>query len=441
MKNLKAIDLFAGAGGLSHGLLQAGFEIVGAVEIDKQACETYEYNIGEHICNEDIINFPPSELEKFMKKNNLIISKGEIDLVAGGPPCPGFSNIGRSKISSLIKSGSWIGSDSRHRFIDDPRNKLFHEFVKYVKYFKPKYFLMENVSGMTSFKNPDEKSIVQVIKKEFEDIGYRVKIDVLNAAKYGVPQNRKRIFFLGWKPRSKEPKFPEKKSFEISSWDAIRDLPPAWIDKNENADERKNKLLTQLGSPGLSTPSLNFLQNMRERNNPNNSKKPSNITSLHRMRKVNPRDIGIFPLIKSGEFGEKVIFADLIPEEINFPPPWKWNKTKGTVWNGKTNKLLRKEYKWYNPGTFADKMRRIRGDKPAPTIVAHLTHDGYMFIHPRYNRTITVREAARLQSFPDSFDFSADGKVPWSKQFKQVGNAVPPILSKEIGLMIIKNLI
>jgi DNA (cytosine-5)-methyltransferase 1 len=299
---------------------------------------------------------------------------------------------------------------------------------------------MENVSGMTSFKNPDEKPIVQVIKKEFEDIGYRVKIDVLNAAKYGVPQNRKRIFFLGWKPRSKVPKFPEKKSFEISSWDAIRDLPPAWIDKNENVDERKNKLLTQLGPPNLSTPSLNFLQNMRESKNPNNSKKSSNITSLHRMRKVNPRDIGIFPLIKSGEFGEKVIFADLIPEDINFPPPWKWNKTKGTVWNGKTNKLLRKEYRWYDPGTFADKMRRIRGDKPAPTIVAHLTHDGYMFIHPRYNRTITVREAARLQSFPDSFDFSADGKVPWSKQFKQVGNAVPPNLSKEIGLMIIKNL-
>lgn len=439
MKNPKAIDLFAGAGGLSHGLWQAGFEIVGAVEIDKKACNTYEYNIGTHICNEDILNFPPSELNKYMKKSNHITSKNEIDLVAGGPPCPGFSNIGRSKISSLIKSGSWTGSDSRHRFIDDPRNKLFQEFVKYVKYFKPKYFLMENVSGMTSFNNPDEKPIVQVIKREFEDIGYMVKIQVLNAAKFGVPQNRKRIFFLGWKPKCKEPNFPQQKNFEISSWDAIRDLPPAWIDDNENIDNRENKLLTKLEPPKLSTHALDYLEKMRNGTNPNTIIEPSNITSLHRMRKVNPRDIGIFPLIKSGEFGEKVIFADLIPEEINFPPPWRWNKKKKTVWNGKINKLSRKEYRWYDPGTFADKMRRIRGDKPAPTIVAHLTHDGYMFIHPRQNRTITVREAARFQSFPDSFDFSAGGVVPWTKQFKQVGNAVPPNLSKEIGLMLVKN--
>jgi DNA (cytosine-5)-methyltransferase 1 len=151
--------------------------------------------------------------------------------------------------------------------------------------------------------------------------------------------------------------------------------------------------------------------------------------SQHRMRPVNPRDVGIFPCIKSGEFGKKVIFADLDPSTISFPSPWKWNKSRGVVYN----RPEKKEYKWYDPGPFADKMRRIRGDKPSPTILAHLTHDGYMFIHPHLDRTITVREAARLQSFPDSFDFSAGGKVPWSKQFRQVGNAVPPLLGMAIG--------
>jgi len=436
MKKPKAIDLFAGAGGFSHGLWQAGFDIVGAIEIDKHACETYEYNIGKHICNEDILEFSPSKLNKFMIEGGLINSKDEIDFIAGGPPCPGFSNIGRSKISSLIKSGDWDGSDSRHQFIDDPRNKLFHEFVKYVKFFEPEYFLMENVNGMISFKNPDDKPIIQVIKKEFEDIGYNVQIQVLNAANYGVPQNRKRIFFLGWKPGQEKPKFPKEEEGEISSWEAICDLPDAWIGKN-NPDKRQKLELSKM-VPKLSNLGLNFQNEMRNGGTPTNNKKITNVVTLHRMRVVNPRDIGIFPLIKSGEFGKKVIFADLEPRIINFPPPWRWNKSRNTVWNGISNGKKRKEYKWYNPGTFADKMRRIRGDKPSPTIVAHLTHDGYMFIHPRFERTITVREAARLQSFPDSFDFSSNGSVPWTKQFKQVGNAVPPILSREIGLVLIR---
>lgn len=160
---------------------------------------------------------------------------------------------------------------------------------------------------------------------------------------------------------------------------------------------------------------------------------------LHRQREVNPRDVGIFPLIESGEFGDKVVFKDLDPSRIKFEEGWRWSKSKRVVWNGKNNSN-RREYKWYNPGTFGDKMRRIRGDLPAPTIVAHLTHDGYMFIHPNEDRTITVREAARFQSFPDKFDFSAGGEVPWTKQFKQVGNAVPPLLAEAIGVELKKAL-
>jgi len=431
-----AIDLFAGAGGLSLGLHFAGFDVVGAVEFDSHAVKTYEHNFGSHVVEKDITKYPPCELEKFMKNNGSIQSTDDIELVAGGPPCPGFSNIGRSKILSLIKKGVWEGSETRHAFIEDPRNKLFHHFIKYVKHFQPKVCLMENVSGMKSYKNSDKIPIIEVITSEFNRIGYNVKNDTLTASEFGVPQNRKRIFFVGWKKGTKEPTFPLSNSYEISSRDAICDLPNSW----ENVEQPSGIRLTKLSEiKKMDKDSLSFLKLMRNEKPPKNGHLKRMHVNLHRSRIVNPRDVGIFPLIKSGEDGEKVIFRDLDPSRIEFSDGWRWNKSKGVVWNGRHGEY-RREYKWYNPGTFGDKMRRIRGDKPAPTIVAHLTHDGYMFIHPDKDRTITVREAARFQSFPDKFDFSAGGIVPWTKQFKQVGNAVPPLLAKAIGLRLMESI-
>jgi len=432
---VKTIDLFAGAGGLSLGLHQAGFQVVGAIEFDKHACNTYRHNIGDHVIEVDINKCEPKDLDNYMIEQGSIKSRDDIKLVAGGPPCPGFSNIGRSKILSLIKEGTWEGSETRHAFIQDERNQLFRQFIKYVKYFKPQICLMENVSGMNSYKNLDNTPIVEVIKNEFRKIGFQVKTRILLASEHGVPQARKRIFFLGWKNGIKEPNFPDIESFEINASSAISDLPPSWETPIEPKPVRL-KRLNEVAKRG--TPEHSFLKLMRGAKLPKNGNSNSLNVTLHRSRIVNPRDVGIFPLIKSGENEEKVIFRDLEPSTIDFPDSWRWNKSKGVVWNGRHGKE-RKEYKWYDPGTFGDKMRRIRGDKPAPTIVAHLTHDGYMFIHPYLNRTITVREAARFQSFPDIFDFSAGGIVPWSKQFKQVGNAVPPLMAKAIGLSIIKS--
>ncbi|MEC8632578.1 MAG: DNA (cytosine-5-)-methyltransferase, partial [Candidatus Thermoplasmatota archaeon] len=207
----KGIDLFAGPGGLSFGLTKAGFDIVAAVEWDKAASRTYRHNIGDHVHQIDVTEFPPAMMEKVLIDSNIITSRNEIALISGGPPCPAFSMMGRSKISNLIKTGKWEGSDSRHAFIDDPRVRLFTNFVDYVRYFTPELFLMENVSGMNSFKQERAgvvKPIIEVIRTEFDRIGYAVKHRTVNASSYGVPQNRKRVIFLGWKKGAKEPEYP-----------------------------------------------------------------------------------------------------------------------------------------------------------------------------------------------------------------------------------------
>ncbi|SVD32762.1 uncharacterized protein METZ01_LOCUS385616, partial [marine metagenome] len=172
-----AIDLFAGPGGLSLGLIESGFDVIAAIEFDEAAGETYRHNIGEHTLQKDITDFDPADFRSYLEGHGLL-SKGERPaLIAGGPPCPGFSLIGRSKISDLIKKGEYGDSvEYRHRFIDDPRNELFREFVKYVDEFQPHYFLMENVSGMTSYQIDDDP-IVDVIQNSFA--GYIVHWRIL----------------------------------------------------------------------------------------------------------------------------------------------------------------------------------------------------------------------------------------------------------------------
>ena len=427
----KSIDLFAGPGGLSLGLIGAGFEVVGAVEWDPHAGRTYRHNIGNHVHVRDLTSFGPKEMELEMIREGRISDRGEVCLISGGPPCPGFSMIGRSKISSLIASGEWEGSDARHGFIDDERNKLFREFVKYVDHFRPRFFLMENVSGMTSYMRHKGGSIVDVIESEFQSLGYSVKSEVLMASKFGVPQNRRRIIFMGWGEVEAEPEWPLEEEGELTAWDAIRDLPQV----DDETGLSRSSALSDLSALKNNSMVHSYLGRVR------NSVTPTNLrgggVSLHHTRPVNARDRGIFPLLKSGEGGGKrVLYKDLDPSTIGFPEPWRWVKSRGVVSNGRRG-ASKKEYKWYDGSKFGDKMRRMRGDRPAPTVVAHLAKDGYMFIHPYEDRTITVREAARFQSFPDSFDFSADGKNPVSSQFRQVGNAVPPILAESLGRCII----
>ena len=283
----KAIDLFAGPGGLSRGLVDAGFDVVGAIEWDEDAGDTYRGNFDHPSMQRDISQYAPEDFQRFLVESGQIREDERVDLVAGGPPCPGFSLIGRSKISDLIKKGEYGDSkEFRHRFIDDPRNELFRAFVKYVGHFEPSYFVMENVSGMASYQI-DEDPIVEVIRGSFQ--GYDVEYRILNASDYGVPQDRKRIIFLGCKKGLQRANWPEKTCEEpnTAGW-AIHDLSS-----------------TELSQDGTGEP------------------------SSHWTRPVNERDRVLFGFIKSGspkgEIGgigiessePKQIYGDIFPSRWN----------------------------------------------------------------------------------------------------------------------------
>jgi DNA (cytosine-5)-methyltransferase 1 len=291
---------------------------------------------------------------------------------------------------------------------------------------------------MTSYKSGEDSSIVDVIVSEFENLGYRVKVRLLLASEFGVPQDRKRIIFLGWKKGQCEPDFPVGSDRRITAAEAIQDLPQVDPGTGRSTSEKLKRMadIPRRGSPGYS-----FLQRVRGASTPLTKPTVGRRVTLHHTRKVNPRDVGIFPLIESGEFGERVLYKDVYPErlsEVILPDGYEHSTVDGNPVVVGTGSGDDRSWKWYNPTKFGDKMRRIRGDRPAPTIVAHLAKDGYMFIHPYEDRTITVREAARFQSFPDSFDLSAGGAVPISSQFRQVGNAVPPILAEALGSCLLK---
>ena len=299
---------------------------------------------------------------------------------------------------------------------------------------------MENVMGMISYKDKNERPIVSVIKREFEKAGYRVSARVLDASDFGVPQARKRVIFLGTRGKKQIVSYPEKTGFKVPSRHAIRDLPK--VDPLTGVQESdKLSPMRWRGASGR------FLKWIRESGTPSGIIPMKSISSLHKTRPVNPRDRAIFPLINSGENGVRTLYKDIFPNRLKdvedlLPNGYsiieeadkKW--VIGPSWGSRRDS----RWGWYDPSKFGDKMRRIRGDHPAPTIVAHLAKDGYMFIHPDEDRTITVREAARFQSFPDSFDFSAGGENPTSSQFRQVGNAVPPLLAIALGGEIIKSL-
>ncbi len=391
------LDLFAGAGGFSLGFHNAGFHILGALDFDRYACETHRYNFPNTVTIEgDITSMNPKELP-FEKKR--------VDVVIGGPPCQGFSGIGQVKIRSLVKQGVWdpkLGKDPR--FIDDPRNVLYKHFVRFIEFYKPKIFIMENVEGLFNYQ---EGRLRCQILEDFEKLGYRVDVQKLNAAEYGVPQKRIRVIFLGNRLQKKDcaqekipNTFPQKTHYiqeghrinsefqnsdldlkpAIPLWDAISDL--SFLEAGEGGEE--------LEYPAQGNNFPDYQRFMRE-----GSARIFN----HYPRKLADQDRPIFDYLKPGQ-----IYLDL-PTEL----------------------------KRYGDGSkFADKMRRLPYDEPCRTIVAHLYKDGYMYIHPKSNRTITVREAARIQSFPDNFVF----KGARTHQFKQVGNAVPPLLGNAIALCV-----
>lgn len=331
------IDLFCGCGGLSYGFIEAGYEIVLGIDHWKDAITTFE-NTHKNAKGlvADLFNETPKQISE---KTGI----KKVDLIIGGPPCQGFSIAGK-------------------RIVDDERNKLYKSFVSFVEYYKPKAFLMENVPNIVSM---GQGIVKDTIIKDFEKLGYTIVYRVLMASEYGVPQNRKRAFFIGTKGK-KEFVFPDASNKKmISAKDAISDLPEKSV-----ADGNKYK----------SEPKSEYQKIIR---------KDSSGLFNHETTNHSEQTIEIISMVPDGG------------NYKNLPKELQQTRNVHIAWT------------------------RLNSNKPSFTIdTGHRHH-----FHYKFNRVPTVRESARIQSFPDNFIFLGSK----TSQYKQVGNAVPPILAKALA--------
>jgi DNA (cytosine-5)-methyltransferase 1 len=382
------IDLFCGAGGFSKGLEMAGLKCVGAIDNVEAACKTHALNHKNSvtICG-DIRDISP---EEFNRK----IGMPKVDIIIGGPPCPTFSTIGHAKIQSVTKKD----------VSEDPRNRLFLEYLKYVEFFEPEIFVIENVPNfITKYKgkvfNKATEIILNIGKEKYGEGIYEIvsPVQVLNSVYYGVPQTRRRMILVAHKKNIKKFTYPkathyyEHKEAGLKKYhtvqNAIEDLPK--ITDNWRISEMEYSKFEN----------LNDFQKIMRKNNVGKTV----FNNICRMS--NDRAKKVFAHMKQGD-----IYMDL-PQEVRRILPFRED-------------------------IFPDRLKRLVNDQPSWTVIAHIGMDGYMYIHPTENRTLSVREAARLQSFPDEFVFLGNQQ----QTYIQVGNAVPPLLGKAIGKSIINYL-
>lgn len=404
MKKVHFIDLFAGAGGLSEGFIRAGFKPIAHVEINKDACDTlktrtaYHWlkenkkiriyndylksetknkeelwkNVPEHLIN-SVINKEISEktLPDMFKIIDKELNGKKVDLIIGGPPCQAYSIVGRA----------------RKDMDSDPRNHLYKHYVKFLEKYKPRMFVFENVPGILSAKNGEYLS---KIFKSVRNVGYEVAIppkNHLNAKDFGVLQDRKRVIIIGWKKglNIEYPEFEiEEQNFQILK-DLFSDLKPL---KNGEGTLNATKYIT---------PTTEYLKKANIRNG-------LDFVTQHIVRPNNDNDLEIYQIaIEQWNNGKRLNYAEL-PKRL---------------------------IKHSNTDSFINRFQVVNGQGISHTIVAHISMDGHYYIHPdiKQNRSISVREAARIQSFPDDYFFEGSRTAA----FKQIGNAVPPLMAQRIA--------
>jgi DNA (cytosine-5)-methyltransferase 1 len=387
------MDLFCGAGGMSLGFRNAGFRPILAVDSDASATRTYMYN-DPTIAEADVLTGDIRDLE--IKDLRRRLDGRQLDLMLGAPPCQGFSNAGkRTKLAHFARKALQGYSVDR-----DERNYLFEYLIGAALQLKPTLFLMENVPGMDTKRNGGP-SFMQTAALMLEQGGYATAIWKLNAVSFGVPQKRLRKFLVASLTGS-VPSFPESdfqdrtsSSFDpdalppISLDQAIFDLPPL--------DAEDGDVVMIDDRPGNDDDSRFrfYLTNPRFR-----VKKSGAFIYNHRSRYQNDRDLELYALLEPGE-----------------------NSVHAVERHGRSD-LMR-----YRTDIFDDKYSKMKPMEPARTIVSHLSKDGNSYIHPGQTRSITQREAARIQSFPDDHIFCGSPTEQWV----QIGNSVPPALAHAIG--------
>lgn len=377
MNRRTCIDLFCGGGGFSLGMERAGFRCLAAIDFNHEALTVFKANFPDvpQALERDLTKFPPANLAK-------LINTKDVDIIVGGPPCQGFSAVRQVD-----------GANNGKRLVEDERRHLYQEFLRYVEFFQPKVFVMENVLGIRSASGGEYFIRVQ---KEARAIGYRVHAQVEDCVELGLPQKRRRQLFIGTRLDLPDYFHSEIKPAPRACdhpplWEAIGDLPPLKAGEGEeNCDYDMERRKTHVERFGR-----RYLYNVLE------VRRAAKLTA-HRARPHSERDLRDFALLREGENSKEAMDRG-VPFE--FP---------------------------YDRGTFKDRYTRQHRNEACSTIVAHLSKDGLMFIHPTQNRSLTPREAARIQSFPDWFQFP----IARTHQFRVIGNAVPPLVSEAIGIAV-----
>ncbi|MFC1574760.1 DNA (cytosine-5-)-methyltransferase [Gemmatimonadota bacterium] len=434
------LDLFAGAGGMALGFQAAGTKCIAAVEFDQAAADTFAriLKADDPIVfggpeRGDVNDIPIADLVEALPETPSIL--------VGGPPCQGFSRIGRAKQASLLGETDRVRTGG----VTDPgRNLLYQYFLAAVRQARPLAFVMENVPGMRGHLGVD---FARRISREAHYIGYNVRYFLLNAAHYGVPQNRWRLFFVGlrsdlghlavprppvqthdpngtpaatgmaedeWMLAGSSIPTSEDPSPRVSTRDALGDLPR--LKTHLDGEEPRDDPLPLRRDPSDYVASLRLWPGLLG---------PELITgNWYRFTK---RDFRIFELMAQGDcYPEALEIAhSLFREELRTmeappePGTAPWEELKARI------------VPPYRNDAFHDKWKKLVASEPAWTLTAHLSQDAYSHIHydSRQARTISVREAARLQGFPDAVEFQGNH----GDQFRQIGNAVPPPLARAIA--------
>jgi DNA (cytosine-5)-methyltransferase 1 len=402
---MNIIDLFAGAGGLSEGFRLAGYNIVAHIEMDKSACttlrtrEAYYYlkssnklklyldylekkinrkqlyeqipsKVLNSVIESEISNKTFSSITSIIDERMKSIGNNNIDLIIGGPPCQAYSYAGISRDPNRMK--------------DDPRNYLYRYYIRFLKKYKPKFFIFENVKGILTAKNG---TIFKNLQRNLLKAGYKIDYRILNAKDFGVSQNRERVILIGWK-KNYTYTYPEFNIIKnpISIKQLFNDLPP--LAAGESIDGlKKYKKRAKIANSFIRSHEWNIL-------------------TQHITRSNNENDLLIYRMVVD-----------------------TWNKEKRIL---KYNELPHELQTHKNTESFLDRFKLVRFEDISHTVVAHISKDGHYYIHPdaNQNRSISVREAARIQSFPDDFYFE-DSRTA---AFKQIGNAVPPLMAYHIAL-------
>ncbi len=402
MSKLNYIDLFAGAGGLSEGFIREKFEAIAHVEMSAEASDTLRTRVAYHhfqqkkklnqyyaylkqdISRNELWNSIPQELlesvineeitdksiENIFAKINLQLDSKKVDVIIGGPPCQAYSLVGRSRDPNRMKG--------------DKRNFLFRYYAQFLIRYKPKFFVFENVLGLLTAGNA--KYLNEMLEL-FSEIGYSADFQVLNAEEYGVLQKRRRVIIIGRKGKAKFA-FPKLETME-NSWQTKKDLffdLPTLIPGQEMQVAKYTKKINE------------YLQKTETRNG-------IDYTTQHITRNHNDRDLEIYSLAID-----------------------KWIDERQRL---KYNDIPKRLQTHKNTIAFLDRYKVVDPTGHSHTVVAHISKDGHYYIYPdkKQIRSISVREAARIQSFPDDYFFEGGRTAA----FKQIGNAVPPLMAEKIA--------